>query len=78
MTSASYSPALKSAAQVGDWRDAIALIDVMTRASVTDKNAGPDVVCFNYAMTACSKAAECEVGLESVGQAGMSRPNLLL
>ncbi|CAN0035555.1 unnamed protein product, partial [Ectocarpus sp. 13 AM-2016] len=61
LTSASYSPALKSAGQVGDWRNAIALIDVMTRASVTDKDAGPDVVCFNYAMTACAKAGECEL-----------------
>lgn len=61
MTAASYNPALKSAAAAGDWQVAISAIDVMAKAALTKKEAGPDVVCFNYAMAACAKAGECEV-----------------
>lgn len=61
MTAASYNPALKSAAVAGDWQVAISAIDVMAKAALTNKDAGPDVVCFNYAMAACAKAGECEV-----------------
>lgn len=61
LTAASYSPALKSAASAGDWQAAISAIDTMTRAALANKKAGPDVVCFNYAMAACAKAGEYEV-----------------
>lgn len=61
LTAASYNPALKSAAVAGDWQVAISAIDVMAKAALTDKDAGPDVVCFNYAMAACAKSGECEV-----------------
>lgn len=61
MTAASYNPALKSAAVAGDWQLAISAIDAMAKAALTNMDAGPDVVSFNYAMTACAKAAECEV-----------------
>lgn len=61
LTAASYNPALKAAAKAGDWMIAISAIDVMTRIALTDKEAGPDVVSFNYAMSACAKAGESEV-----------------
>lgn len=70
MTAASYNPALKSAALAGDWQVAISAIDVMAKAAITDKDARPDVVSFNYAIAACAKAGECEVrgGRESRGK----------
>lgn len=61
LTAASYNPALKAAADAGDWMVAISAIDVMTKAALTDKETGPDVVSFNYAMSACAKAGESEV-----------------
>lgn len=62
MTAYSYSPALKAAAKVGDWQTAMAAIDLMTRAAQgKESDAGPDLVCYNYAMSACVKAGECEV-----------------
>lgn len=68
MTAASYNPALKSAAVAGDWQVAISAIDVMAKAALTNKDAGPDVVCFNYAMAACAKAGECEVREKAEGE----------
>lgn len=61
MTAASYNPVLKAAAYVGDWQVAISALDMMAKAGVSRKDAGPDVVCFNYAIAACAKADESEV-----------------
>eukprot|EP00903_Cladosiphon_okamuranus_P005631 g5598.t1 len=79
LTAASYHPALKSAAAVGAWQVAIFAIDVMAKAALTSREAGPDVVCFNYAMAACAKAGECELAhriLRRMQACGLT-PNLV-
>jgi len=61
LTAASYNPVLKGAANAGDWQAAISALDMMAKAGANRRDAGPDVVCFNYAMAACAKAGESEV-----------------
>lgn len=65
LTSFFYNPVLREAAKVGDWGVAISAIDSMARSSLSDKSTGPDLSCFNYAISACTKAGKCEVTLLS-------------
>lgn len=62
MTGYSYSPFLKCAAKAADWAACVAVLDSMAEAAKTDPAAAPDMMCFNFAISACANARKGEVG----------------
>lgn len=48
---------------MGDWAACVTALDVMTESFTKNPEAGPDLVCFNFAIGACAKAGQGEVRL---------------